>query len=143
MLALFLLIPASNAFMQLEPYVTVSKYEYNVSSCSEEAYNITNYDETCLNIYNTQNTYPKCCYSLLETILNTSNFNFSICYPNGSSSILYNCNSHYDYLENRQTFIALGIFGILFLTFISIGLLYLVCGFINRGLFGRNRYQPV
>ena len=31
-------------------------------------------------------------------------------YTNGSSSINYVCNSHYDYLENRDTYVALGVF---------------------------------
>ena len=143
MLALFLLIPASNAFMQMTPYVTVSRNEYNVSGCSLEPYNITNYNEDCLDIYNTNEQYPKCCFKLLEKIVNSSNANFSICYTNGSSSINYVCNSHYDYLENRETYVALGVFGILFLTLVSIGLIYILCTCINRGLFGRNRYQPV
>lgn len=139
-IAILCFLPQTMAFFNIMPYVSLTENMYNVSNCSQKATNKVIYNENCVTIYEKTNDFPKCCYELLERVSNTSDFR--ICYPNGTISTLYDCTSNYDYLENKASFITLSIMGILFLLFISVGLMYYMCSYINRGLF-KNRYQPM
>lgn len=136
-------VQSSHGFVKMVPYVSLNVNSYNVSSCGEESSRVITYEADCLDIYEKRsNSIPKCCYSLLNSI--TNNTDFRICYPEGvNSSRLYDCTSNYDFFEKRIYLYAFGIIGIMALCVLGFIILYCLCAWMRLGFFRSHRYAPV